>query len=189
MGMLGERLEYASVEARLLPWSPEGGRRVLDDFIEYERRTRFTGEYLTKVDGGTMYHALEARSPFLDQDVWNFASALPYSLRLRGGRLKAILREIARRRIGERVASGEKRGFGIPVQRWITGRWRAAVQETFAQSLLARDGWIRADAVLAQLRALRDGDTAPQQLWYLYVLEAWMQKRLAQSAALDTVYS
>jgi asparagine synthase (glutamine-hydrolysing) len=189
MGMLGERLEYASIEARLLPWSPEGGRRVLDDFIEYERRTRFTGEYLTKVDGGTMYHALEARSPFLDQDVWNFASALPYSLRLRGGRLKAILREIARRRIGERVASGEKRGFGIPVQRWITGRWRAAVQETFAQSLLARDGWIRADAVLAQLRALRDGDTAPQQLWYLYVLEAWMQKRLAQSAALDTVYS
>lgn len=177
MGMLGERLRDASVDARRLAWSPQSGRRVLDDFLEYERRTRFAGEYLVKVDGGTMYHALEARSPFLDQRLWDFASALPYEVRLRGGRLKAILREIARRRIGNRVASGRKRGFGIPVQRWIAGRWRGQVERTFDGSLLAAQGFIDERAVRMQLRAIAQGETAPQQLWYLFVLESWLRTR------------
>lgn len=187
LGMLGERLQSAIVDARALPWSPQSGRRVLDEFLKYERRTRFTGEYLTKVDGGSMYHALEARAPFLDQELWTFASGLPYALRLRGGRLKAILREIARRRIGDRVARGTKRGFGIPVQRWIAGRWRGEVEETFGDSLLARAGWIHGDAVLEKVRALREGETAPQQLWYLYVLERWLRSERARTASLDAV--
>jgi asparagine synthase (glutamine-hydrolysing) len=183
LGLLGERLEHASVEARRIPWSPQSGKRVLGEFLEYERATRFTGEYLTKVDGGTMYHALEARAPFLDQDIWTFASALPYSLRLRSGRLKAVLREIARRRISDRVAAGAKRGFGIPVQRWIAGRWRSDVEAAFNDSLLARAGWIRRDTVLARVQSLRDGETAPQQLWYLYVLENWLRRQAHRAAA------
>ena len=182
MGMLGERLHAAGVDARMLPWSIDSGRRVLTDFIDYERRTRFTGEYLTKVDGGTMYHALEARSPFLDQDLWSFACALPYDLRLHGGRLKAILRELARRRIGERVASGSKRGFGIPVHRWIAGRWRAAALSAFEDSILSREGWIDGEAVRVKLCGLREGDNAPQQLWYLFVLESWLKSRHARVA-------
>lgn len=179
MGMLGERLRGSSVDARLLPWSAQSGRRVLGDFLDYERRTRFSGEYLVKVDGGAMYHALEARSPFLDQRLWEFASSLPYDVRLRGGQLKAILREIARRRIGDRVASGVKRGFGIPVQRWIAGRWKSQVEQAFHGSLLARDGWIDEGAVVARVRSLREGETAPQQLWYLFVLESWLRTREA----------
>lgn len=189
MGLLGQRLQSASVEARLLPWSHASGRQVLTDFLEYERQTRFTGEYLTKVDGGTMYHALEARAPFLDQDLWTFASALPYEMRLRGGHLKAILREIARRRISERVANGAKRGFGIPVQRWMAGKWRPMAEAAFADSLLAREGWIRRDAVLARIRALRAGETAPQQLWYLYVLESWLQAQRTPVAFAQEVAS
>lgn len=176
-GMLRGSLMNASVEGRDLRWTMAGGRRVLDEFIDYERRHRFVGEYLTKVDGATMYYALEARSPFLDQQLWEFAGSLPYDVHLRKGVLKAILREIARRNISERVAAGHKRGFGVPVQRWITGRWRKAVEEAFTYSLLDREGWINADAVLATLANLRDGDTAPIQLWNLFVLENWMKSR------------
>ena len=178
-GLLGEKLENASTAWRELPWSVQRGRRVLDDFLEYERHTRFVGEYLTKVDGATMYHGLEARSPFLDQHLWTFAGSLPYELRLQGGHLKAVLREIARRRIGERVANQEKRGFGIPVQRWITGRWRKDVEQSFEYSVLEREGWIRSDAVLRLLRSLPEGATAPVQLWHLYVLENWLKSHAA----------
>jgi asparagine synthetase B (glutamine-hydrolysing) len=52
---------------------------------------------LRKIDGATMHHGLEARAPLLDQQLWEFASALPVGVRLAGGRLKAPLRAIARR--------------------------------------------------------------------------------------------
>ncbi len=182
-GLLGPRLAGASVEERGLSWSHASGQRVLAEFLEYDRRMRFVGEYLTKVDGATMHHALEARSPFLDQELWEFAAALPFDLRLRRGRSKAVLRELARRKLGERVATGRKRGFGVPVQRWITGRWRNAVEESLRDSLLEREGWILSGPVLACLeKAAREG-WAPKQLWYIFVLESWLRHERAGTAS------
>jgi asparagine synthase (glutamine-hydrolysing) len=174
-GMLGERLAEATVDQRAIPWSHTSARNVLSEFLRYDRRTRFTGEYLPKVDGATMHHSIEARSPFLDQKLWEFAATLPFGLRLNGGNLKAVLRELARRKIGERVARGRKRGFGIPVQRWIAGRWRPTVEESFRDSLLDREGWLSSRAVLAQLdKAARQG-WASNHLWYSFVLESWLR--------------
>jgi asparagine synthase (glutamine-hydrolysing) len=169
-------LANISIPQRVIPWSPQSGREVLADFLAYDRKTRFVGEYMTKVDGGTMHYALEARSPFLDQDLWNFAAALPFELRLRGGTLKAVLREIARRRIGERVASGAKRGFGIPVQRWLAGRWRPDFETALDGSILAEQGLIIPAAVRGLLAAAAQKGWAPVQLWYLFVLEAWFRR-------------
>jgi asparagine synthase (glutamine-hydrolysing) len=185
-GLLGERLLAASTPHRVMPWSIESSRRLLSDFLAYDRRTRFVGEYLTKVDGATMYHSLEARSPFLDQDLWSFASTLPFGLRLKDGQLKALLRELARRHIDERVAHGRKRGFGIPVQRWIATRWRDAVADLLRDSYLDREGWIRADAALAQLDRAVDAGSAPKQLWYIYVLESWLRHEREQSGNRET---
>jgi asparagine synthase (glutamine-hydrolysing) len=131
---------------------------------------------MTKVDGATMYHALEARSPFLDQELWEFAAQLPFETRLRRATLKAVLRELARRRVGERVARGRKRGFGVPVGRWIAGRWRVAVEEALRDSQLAREGWIRSDAALALLKQSVKKAEAPNQLWYIFVLESWLRR-------------
>jgi asparagine synthase (glutamine-hydrolysing) len=173
--LLGERLEGAQLPQRNIPWSRESARNVLAEFLEYDRRTRFVGEYLPKVDGATMHHALEARSPFLDQRLWEYAAALPADLRLQGGRLKAILREVARRRVGERVARGRKRGFGVPAGRWLAGRWRARVEETLGDSILGREGWIRTDAALAKFAREAEGGEASLQTWYLFVLENWLR--------------
>ena len=96
---------------------------------------------MTKVDGSTMHYGLEARSPFLDQDLWEFASSLPYTLRLHRWQLKSILREVARRRINPHLAQGRKRGFGIPVHRWIVGPWRPLVEESLRESILEKEGW------------------------------------------------
>ena len=183
-GLLGDRLSGVTLADRQIPMTPRAGRRVLSDFLDFEHRRRFVGEYMTKVDGATMHHALEARSPFLDQELWNFAATLPYSTRLRGGQLKAILRAIARRRLPSRVSAGAKRGFSIPVQRWLVGKWRSAVEESFRDSVLAEDGWIRADAVLDQVRRAAVHGSATNHLWYCYVLESWFrQQRSAREPA------
>jgi asparagine synthase (glutamine-hydrolysing) len=184
-GIGGERLAGARVAARAIPRSAASARRLLTEFLEFDRRGRFFGEYMTKVDGATMYYALEARSPFLDTDLTDFAMSLPYEIRLRGGKLKAVLREIARRKIGSRVANGRKRGFGIPAERWMLGRWRAKVEETFRNPALAREAWIDADHLWrAWKRAVAQG-TVPQPLWYLYVLELWFRAEIAERPSED----
>jgi asparagine synthase (glutamine-hydrolysing) len=179
----GERLADYSIPQRSIPWSPEAGRKVLKDFLRYDRRGRFVGEYMTKVDGGTMRFALEARAPFLDQELWTFAARLPFGIRLRGGQLKAVLRELARRHLGDRVANAPKRGFSIPVERWMVGRWRDTVDSVFADPLLAADGWIRGEALQAEWKRIRTQASAPTRFWYLFVLESWLRhEREAETA-------
>lgn len=180
--ILGDRLKTGDVgrDAR----GPLATGSLLGHFLEHEYRNRFVGEYLTKVDGATMQYGLEARSPFLDQDVWEFASSLPVALRLHRWQLKAVLREIAKRRISSRLAQERKRGFGIPVHRWIVGPWRPLVEAVLRESILEREGWIR-PRVSSELfqSALKQGE-ASLQLWYLLVLELWMrfERKSADSA-------
>jgi asparagine synthase (glutamine-hydrolysing) len=185
--ILGDRLAALMLPDRDIAWQPAAARRVLTDFLAFEHKRRFVGEYMTKVDGAAMYHAIEARSPFLDQEIWNFAATLPYETRLRGGQLKAVLREMARRRLGDRVARGAKRGFGIPVQRWLVEKWKPAFEQTFRDSALAKDGWIQAEAVLQQFDFACRRGIATNHLWYCYVLESWFreQQRPAEAVCLD----
>jgi len=182
-GMLGERLQSSMLPFRSLHPSLSAARRIMDDHLDFEMKTYFFSEFMTKVDGATMSHGLEARAPMLDQRLWEYVASLPYDLRLHDLRLKAILRDIARRRVSARVAKGAKRGFGVPVQRWLTGRWRKSFEQVFGDSALEAGGWIHAQPVLRSIAALPDGETAPDQLWYLYVLEHWVRKRCASQPA------
>jgi asparagine synthase (glutamine-hydrolysing) len=178
-GILGDRLFDARIPGREVPLSLDSGRNLLTEFLVHDRRGRFAGEYMTKVDGATMHHALEARAPFLDQDLWRFAARLPYSVRLRGGCLKAVLRELAARRIGPQVAAARKRGFGIPVRRWLTHRWRTDFEKAFHGSELAAQGWVNEAAIRGSFsQAVAEGE-ATNQLWYLYILESWLRRESA----------
>lgn len=185
--LLGERLAETTVAQREIARSLTAGRQVLSDYLDYDRRTRFVGEFLPKVDGATMHYALEARSPFLDQKLWEFAASLPFDVRLQGGRLKAVLRDLARRKLGEQVAQGRKRGFTVPVQRWLVGRWRADFEETLRESIAGREGWINIESALSALDRAVQRQQAPLQLWYIYVLESWLKRE--RSEARDSTFN
>jgi asparagine synthase (glutamine-hydrolysing) len=169
---------------RRIPLSMKSSRRLLSEFLQYQQRTWFVGEFMTKVDGGAMRHALEARSPFLDQKLWEFAATLPAKLRLRGGTLKAILREIVRRRVGPEVASRTKQGFTVPVEQWLATHWTDAVDQLSHGPALEIDGWIRPGAIQSYLSASTRDQAVPTQIWHLLALESWLQRnrRLAPAS-------
>ncbi|HMO81803.1 MAG TPA: asparagine synthase (glutamine-hydrolyzing) [Pyrinomonadaceae bacterium] len=173
--MLGERICPQDLGHRNLGSEIGGGRQLLGDFLRYDLKTRFVGEYLPKVDGSTMFHALEARAPFLDIDLWNFASALSPDIRLKGMRLKAILRDIAARRIGQRVAARRKQGFMVPAQRWLAREWRQDFIDAMTDSRLEREGLIDARRTLDAFAGVKPGSTAPRQFWFIYILELWLR--------------
>ena len=170
-GLLGPALEGIVPATQSLPFAPGSGRTILADYLEHALEHQFVAEYLVKVDGATMHHGLEARSPFLDHELWEYASALPFGVRLHGGRLKAVLREIARRRVSERVAFGAKRGFEVPVQAWIAGSWRQEIDALFAEPAPGLSELLDPGAVR---RLLAQPGPPPLQLWPSIVLAAWL---------------
>jgi asparagine synthase (glutamine-hydrolysing) len=144
--------------------------------LQYDQKTRFVGEFMTKVDGGSMYHSIEARSPFLDSQLWEFAAVLPPQARLHGGVLKAILREIVRKRIGPQVAFRKKQGFTVPVEQWLATRWKSILEEMAQDSLLEREGWLSPGRLSPAVQEGIGRGSIPTQLWYLLVLEHWRRR-------------
>jgi asparagine synthase (glutamine-hydrolysing) len=182
-GMLGERLASLRLPQREIADSLPSARRLLSGVIAHHRQVHFTSEFMPKVDGATMYYSMEARAPFLDQKLWEFAAALPPEIRFHGGQMKSVLREIARRRVGPEVASRKKQGFTVPVERWLAGRWSGLFDELRGDTELERGGWIRRGALDGPLReAFRKGWVAGQ-LWNLLALEHWLRREKSHQPA------
>lgn len=171
--LLGARLEGIKIPDRDI--APSSGKDLLSEFLKYDRETRFTGEYLPKVDGATMFYGLEARSPFLDSKLWDFAAALPFSVRMHKRQMKSVLREIVKRRISPELSRGKKQGFGVPVQRWLTREWKKQFTDMMSDSLLEKEGWIESRNALTMLGEAEKQNWAPRQLWFILVLEAWLR--------------
>jgi asparagine synthase (glutamine-hydrolysing) len=182
--ILGDRLRGRFVREGTghQAWSVAVARTIFEDQLARAQRTHFVGEYLPKVDGTTMYFGLEARSPFLDQRLWEFAASLPVEVRLHGFHLKAVLREIVRRRIGATTARRRKRGFGIPVHRWLANGWHEAARSVWERSVLQEEGLVDANAVARAFGNARTNGVAPLPLWYLFILEMWLRRERSDAA-------
>ena len=172
-GLFGPRLLDRPL--RHHPWSIQSARHALAEYLEHDLASQFVSEYLVKVDGASMFHGLEARSPFLGRQLWEFASALPFDVRMRDGVLKAVLRELARRHLGSRVADAPKRGFTVPVESWMGGRWLARVRDVLQNGRLVSDGWVSKAGMHSELESAARTRQASRRLWYLWVLEEWFR--------------
>ncbi|HUK15727.1 MAG TPA: asparagine synthase-related protein, partial [Bryobacteraceae bacterium] len=93
-----------------------------------------------------------------------------------GGALKAVLREIARKRIGPEIARREKQGFTVPNERWLAERWSGMLDRLRGETLLESQGWIAPGALDEPLREALQRRWVPVQLWHLLVLEHWLEK-------------
>lgn len=89
-------------------------RLLYTDFSMY-----LQDDLLTKVDRATMLASLEARAPYLDHELAEFAAGLPSSYKVSGLTTKAILRRAVGGRLPKAVLSRRKRGFNIPFSRWL----------------------------------------------------------------------
>ena len=182
----GERLRGARLGSREMEPSFESARNLLAGVLNYHRKMHFTSEFMTKVDAGTMYHAIEARSPLLDQHLWEFAASLPFELRFQGGQLKAVLREIVRRRVGQDVAVRRKQGFTVPVERWLANRWSSALSGLTGATLLEKEGWVAPSRLRPAVERAKANGLVPVQIWNLLVLERWLERRHGSGSSLST---
>ena len=93
----------------------------LDRAMYVDLKTWLPDDILAKVDRSTMAHGLEARAPFLDYRLVEFAASLPVSLKIRGLQKKYLLKQAYKKHLPAEVLHQKKRGFNAPVSHWIIG--------------------------------------------------------------------
>ncbi|HOI10441.1 MAG TPA: asparagine synthase (glutamine-hydrolyzing) [Myxococcota bacterium] len=132
---------------------------------------------LVKVDRASMGVALEVRSPFLDTAMVDLALSLPARWSLRGRTTKALVRRMLRGRVPDAIIDRPKKGFGIPVARWLRTDLKPLMREHLSAPRLAREGLLRPEAVEALVAAHLSGRADHRkELYNLLVLELWMSR-------------
>jgi asparagine synthase (glutamine-hydrolysing) len=139
--------------------------------------TYLPGDLLAKSDRMTMAVSLEARAPFLDRALTEYAATLPDTWKLpRAGRSKAILREAFADLIPDRVNRRGKMGFGVPLDRWFRGDLRPYVRDTLLASNARCRDYLAAAEIEAIIARHESGEASlGQQIWCLLTFERWLQ--------------
>jgi asparagine synthase (glutamine-hydrolysing) len=76
---------------------------------------------LMRVDKITMATSVEARVPFLDHHLIEYAMGLPQGMKIKGAVGKHILKRALESILPKDLLYRPKRGFGAPVRKWFSG--------------------------------------------------------------------
>lgn len=100
-------------------WETGGKKSSVDKAQEFFTRFYLQDNILTKSDRASMMHSLETRAVLLDNDIVDFCEKLPTHFKLRGNERKYLLKQVARRMLPNEIVDRKKKGFGIPLQKWM----------------------------------------------------------------------
>jgi asparagine synthase (glutamine-hydrolysing) len=132
---------------------------------------------LVKVDRMSMAHGLEVRSPFLDRRLVELAFRIPAERKFAGQQGKILLRHLARRRLPEGLWQLPKRGFTMPLRRWLAGPYAAMFREEVLQPGATIATAVDQPELAARFERHRSGrDDHSYALWAVWVLERWLKR-------------
>ena len=145
----------------------------------YDTNSYLTDDILCKLDRASMYCSLEARTPFLDHRVVEFAWTLPSNFKIRGNVSKWVLREILKKYVPKNLTDRPKSGFAIPIGIWLKGPLRDWAEDLLNTTKLNNEGYLNSKAVrklwFEHTNGQRDHTT---KLWAILMFQAWLRKNL-----------
>ncbi len=140
-------------------------------------KTTLVSEMLTKVDRMTMAHGLEARVPFLDHHLVEWAFRVPSRHKLRGVEGKYLVKKAMEAHLPKPILYRPKQGFNVPMKLWMRAQLKDFVRDSFASAQFSGRGLYRAQRVTALLDDHFSGRVdASNKIFALLMLELWYQK-------------
>lgn len=132
---------------------------------------------LTKVDRASMAHGLEVRVPFLDHRFVDLVTGIPERLKLRCLKTKYIWKRAIEDRIPREIANRGKKGFGIPLAKWLCGDLKPLMLELLSEGRLKSQGIFDALTVkkLISDHLERRIDNR-KKIWNLIIFQLWWER-------------
>lgn len=147
----------------------------VDRMLYRDLKTYLPSQNLQYTDRSTMAAGVEARVPFLDDDLLDLALALPPDVKLRGaGWTKVVLREAVRSWLPQEVLSRPKTGFGVPLRGWLRGGLAPMVADLLSPDTIRSRGLLDAQEVQRQRLMFERGEADYAYALFTYLtLELW----------------
>ena len=171
-------VEGASASHVLDQWFDRANRLgVLDATLLTDQMTYLPNDLLVKVDIASMANSLEARSPFLDHKLIEFAASLPESLKMNKFRNKYLLKKVAAKLVPSEVIYRRKMGFGVPVGSWFRGEMKDFVRGVLLSEKSLKRGIVNPEMMQKYVDEHTSGKFDHAfQIWSLLMLELWFQR-------------
>lgn len=158
----------------------EAGLDLLNTAMYVDLNTYLNNDVLQQVDRMTMANSLEARLPFLDHRLVEFAFSIPSNLKLKGTSLKYLVRKSMKGLLTDEIIKREKHGFGVPIREWFKSDFmKQSMNEFLNDPSIKRRGFFKVEYVKRLLDEHARGSTDnSHKIWLIMVLEIWCRKFL-----------
>lgn len=176
-----EQEEHAPFLTEPQRWAclPDTAQTMMyQDLISY-----LPDDILVKVDRATMGVSLEARAPYLDHRVVEFAARLAPRFKIRGGQSKWLLRQLLYRYLPKHLVQGPKRGFGPPVGQWLRGQLRGWAEDLLDAARIRRAGYFHYRSVRQIWQQHLQGErNYADLLWAILLFQQWVDNPANQTS-------
>jgi asparagine synthase (glutamine-hydrolysing) len=180
--LTGRRDDFDPVDLLRARFAETEGAELLARLQDVDLGTYLVDDLLVKTDRASMAHSLEARVPFLDPVVTNFALGLQTRHKVRGLRKKVLLRKAAAPLVPPELLRRRKRGFSIPAAAWLRGELEPFARETLSAEALRRQGFFQPEAVSRLIDDHVAGrEDLSRQLWGLLAFTLWHERHVEQT--------
>ncbi len=147
---------------------------IVDSLLYADIHSYLPEDLLVKMDIATMANSLECRSPFLDHKLMEFAASIPSNLKVKGLRLKHILKKAFKKALPKEILSRKKMGFGIPVHEWFRGELKDYSYEILMSQKCIDRGYFNKEVIKKLLDEHCAGSAHNgARIWSLLNLELW----------------
>jgi asparagine synthase (glutamine-hydrolysing) len=138
--------------------------------------THFLPSLLRYEDKNSMAHSIEARLPFLDYRLVEFAFQLPPEAKIRHGVTKAVLRDAMKGHVPDVIlARRDKVGYDTPTDMWFRTCYRREIESLLLSPRTAARGTFNMPALRERLTEFFGGRPLPHQVWRWVHLELWFR--------------
>jgi asparagine synthase (glutamine-hydrolysing) len=157
------------------------GRNPLEAFLRLDQET-YLEELLMKQDTMSMAASIESRVPFLDHTLRVWAARLPPTMKLQGWTGKAVVRAAANSHLPPEVIHAKKRGFPVPIARWLREPAGSGLLDAYVLTDLTEAG-LRNEFPRKLVSEHRDGRDHSRKLWRLLAFAVWLRETLPRLSA------
>jgi asparagine synthase (glutamine-hydrolysing) len=181
--MAGGNIASVSVPAMLESlWRQSGCHDPRQAVACIDMRTQLPEEFLMMTDRFSMYWSVEARTPFLDRELVDYALRLPTATRSPDGALKGALIDAVRDLLPSPLLGASKRGFVLPTAAWLRGALKPLLHHYFSSDFLKRQGLFHLDLHKQLVEPhLAGHNDLSEKIWTLLMFQLWWQRNAEQA--------